>query len=130
MSHPVRVDEGCRNTVYNAIEQSGAEYLSNFRELGVSTFRVEFLEETPEQVAEVINLYGKALRGEISGTSVEDAQSDQSAWRYPGSAREIIGYVGQLGCTILIHLIKIYKYLFLCEEAVVCLELLQLYLFC
>ncbi|BCG61273.1 U32 family peptidase [Paenibacillus sp. URB8-2] len=70
MSHPVRVDEGCRNTVYNAIEQSGAEYLSNFRELGVSTFRVEFLEETPEQVAEVINLYGKALRGEISGTQV------------------------------------------------------------
>ncbi|MFD1776564.1 U32 family peptidase [Paenibacillus rhizophilus] len=70
MSHPVRVDEGCRNTVYNAIEQSGAEYLNNFRELGVSTFRVEFLEETPDQVAEVINLYGKALRGEISGTQV------------------------------------------------------------
>ncbi|OMD03085.1 U32 family peptidase, partial [Paenibacillus odorifer] len=28
MSHPVRVDEGCRNTVYNAVEQSGAEYLN------------------------------------------------------------------------------------------------------
>ncbi|AIQ65808.1 peptidase U32 [Paenibacillus stellifer] len=70
MSHPVRVDEGCRNTVYNAIEQSGAEYLSNFRELGVSSFRVEFLEETPEQVEEVIDLYSRALRGEISGTKV------------------------------------------------------------
>ncbi|MBY9077531.1 U32 family peptidase [Paenibacillus sp. HN-1] len=70
MSHPVRVDEGCRNTVYNAIEQSGAEYLSNFRELGVSTFRVEFLEESPEQVEEVIDLYSRALRGEISGTKV------------------------------------------------------------
>ncbi|AIQ14759.1 U32 family peptidase [Paenibacillus durus] len=70
MIHPVRVDEGCRNTVYNAIEQSGAEYLNNFRELGVSSFRVEFLEETPEQVAEVIDLYSKALRGEISGTQV------------------------------------------------------------
>ncbi|AKG36517.1 U32 family peptidase [Paenibacillus durus] len=70
MIHPVRVDEGCRNTVYNAIEQSGAEYLNNFRELGVSSFRVEFLEETPEQVVEVIDLYGKALRGEISGTQV------------------------------------------------------------
>ncbi len=42
MSHPVRVDEGCRNTVYNAIEQSGAEYLSNFRELGVNSFRWSF----------------------------------------------------------------------------------------
>ncbi len=70
MSHPVRVDEGCRNTVYNAIEQSGAEYLSNFLELGVSRYRVEFLEETPEQVHEVIDLYNRALRGEISGTQV------------------------------------------------------------
>ncbi|MBT2291549.1 U32 family peptidase [Paenibacillus albidus] len=70
MAHPVRVDEGCRNTVYNAVEQSGAEYLNHFRELGVSSYRVEFLEETPEQVAEVISLYSRALRGEISGTQV------------------------------------------------------------
>ncbi|AZK45955.1 U32 family peptidase [Paenibacillus lentus] len=70
MSHPVRVDEGCRNTVYNAIEQSGAEYLQNFLELGVQSYRVEFLEETPEQVHEVIRLYSQALRGEISGTQV------------------------------------------------------------
>ncbi|ASA24438.1 DUF3656 domain-containing U32 family peptidase [Paenibacillus donghaensis] len=70
MSHPVRVDEGCRNTVFNAVEQSGAEYLDNFREHGVSSFRIEFLEETPEQVAEVISLYSRALRGEISGTQV------------------------------------------------------------
>jgi len=28
------------------------------------------LEETPEQVQEVIDLYGRALRGEISGTEV------------------------------------------------------------
>lgn len=70
MSHPVRVDEGCRNTVYNAIEQSGAEYLTNFLQLGVSSYRVEFLEETPEQVHEVIELYTRALRGEISGTQV------------------------------------------------------------
>lgn len=70
MSHPVRVDEGCRNTVYNAIEQSGAEYLSNFLQLGVSQYRVEFLEETPEQVLQVLDLYSKALTGEISGTQV------------------------------------------------------------
>ncbi|WP_433944273.1 DUF3656 domain-containing U32 family peptidase [Paenibacillus sp. SN-8-1] len=70
MSHPVRVDEGCRNTVYNAIEQSGAEYLNHFLEFGVPSYRVEFLEETPEQVLEVIDLYTRALRGEISGTQV------------------------------------------------------------
>ncbi|ASS68114.1 MULTISPECIES: U32 family peptidase [unclassified Paenibacillus] len=70
MSHPVRVDEGCRNTVYNAIEQSGAEYLRNFLELGVRAYRVEFLEEPAEKVAEVLALYRDAINGRISGTQV------------------------------------------------------------
>jgi len=70
MSHPVRVDEGCRNTVYNAIEQSGAEYLRQFSDLGISTFRIEFLEETAEKVEEVIGLYSDALAGRITGTQV------------------------------------------------------------
>lgn len=69
-SHPVRVDTGCRNTVYNAIDQSGAEYLSEFQKLGVGSYRVEFLEEEPERVQEVIRLYRQALRGEVSGTYV------------------------------------------------------------
>jgi len=70
MSHPVRVDEGCRNTVYNAIDQSGAEYVSHFLDAGVRFFRVEFLEEPAERVREVLDLYNRALRGEMSGTQV------------------------------------------------------------
>ncbi|WP_442870371.1 DUF3656 domain-containing U32 family peptidase [Aneurinibacillus sp. Ricciae_BoGa-3] len=70
MSHPVRVDTGCRNTVYNAIEQSGAEYISHFLELGVRDFRIEFLEESEEMVHEVIRLYRQALDGKRTGTSV------------------------------------------------------------
>jgi putative protease len=70
MSHPVRVDEGCRNTVYNAVDQSGAEYIRNFIDLGITTFRVEFLEEPAEKVEQVISLYERAIRGEISGTQV------------------------------------------------------------
>ncbi|EFM11560.1 peptidase U32 [Paenibacillus curdlanolyticus YK9] len=70
MSHPVRVDEGCRNTVYNAIEQSGAEYLSHFIDLGVRVFRIEFLEESGEKVREVMDLYEQALEGRVSGTQV------------------------------------------------------------
>jgi putative protease len=70
MSHPVRVDEGCRNTVYNAIEQSGAEYLQHFLELGVTSYRIEFLEETADKVQEVLSLYARALRGEVSGSQV------------------------------------------------------------
>jgi putative protease len=69
-SHPVRVDTGCRNTVYNAIDQSGAEYLPEFQKQGVGSYRVEFLEEEPGRVQEVIRLYRQALRGEVSGTHV------------------------------------------------------------
>lgn len=69
-SHPVRVDEGCRNTVYNAIEQSGAEYLQHFMDLGVPSFRIEFLEESADKVEEVIRLYRQAIAGRISGTQV------------------------------------------------------------
>ncbi|THF80726.1 U32 family peptidase [Cohnella fermenti] len=70
MNHPVRVDEGCRNTVYNAIEQSGAEYVTNFLELGVPSYRIEFLEETGEKVHEVLQLYRDALEGRVTGTEV------------------------------------------------------------
>lgn len=70
MHHPVRVDVGCRNTVYNAIEQSGAEYISHFVEEGVRHFRIEFLEEDAKDVRKVIALYREALRGERTGTSV------------------------------------------------------------
>ncbi|MFD2671929.1 U32 family peptidase [Marinicrinis sediminis] len=70
MSHPVRVDEGCRNTVYNAIEQSGAEYLQQFQQLGVNRYRIEFLEESGDKVKEVVDLYERAMRGDITGTHV------------------------------------------------------------
>lgn len=70
MSHPVRVDEGCRNTVYNAIEQSGAEYLDTFMELGVRSYRVEFLEESADKVREVLSLYQAAIDGRIRGSEV------------------------------------------------------------
>ncbi|PWK08462.1 DUF3656 domain-containing U32 family peptidase [Tumebacillus permanentifrigoris] len=70
MEHPVRVDTGCRNTVYNAVDQSGAEYLGEFLGNGVRYYRVEFLEEEGKRVREVLDLYRKALNGDVSGTDV------------------------------------------------------------
>jgi len=70
MEHPVRVDTGCRNTVYNAVDQSGAEYLKEFLGHGVTTYRIEFLEEDGQRVKEVVGLYRQALRNEITGTQV------------------------------------------------------------
>jgi putative protease len=63
MEHPLRADVGCRNTLFNAIPQSAAEYLPRLRALGVRHFRVEFLEESPEAVGRTLGLYAEALAG-------------------------------------------------------------------
>jgi putative protease len=68
--HPVKADAGCRNTVYNSLAQTGAEYVSKMLAFGVRHFRIEFLNETPEQVARTIGKYRQLLRGEISGAQL------------------------------------------------------------
>jgi putative protease len=47
---PVVADAGCRNTVFNAVPQSAAEYIGRTRELGLRRFRIELLRETPDQL--------------------------------------------------------------------------------
>ena len=68
--HPLKADVGCRNTVFNAQAQTGAEYMERMIALGVKNFRIEFLNETPEQVVQTISKYRQLLRGEISGAQL------------------------------------------------------------
>ena len=70
MEHPLKADVGCRNTVFNARAQTGAEFVSRLLELGVRTFRVEFVNETAEEVARTIGQYRQLLRGEITGSQL------------------------------------------------------------
>jgi U32 family peptidase len=65
--HPVKADAGCRNTVFNARAQTGADYVSRMLALGVRHYRIEFLNETPGQAAQMIARYRQLLRGEITG---------------------------------------------------------------
>jgi putative protease len=65
--HPVKADAGCRNTVFNARAQTGADYVARMLALGARHFRIEFLNETPEQAAQTIGRYRQLLRGEITG---------------------------------------------------------------
>jgi len=65
--HPVKADVGCRNTVFNARAQTGADHISGFLALGVRHFRLEFVNETPQQVLQTIGHYRRLLAGEISG---------------------------------------------------------------
>jgi U32 family peptidase len=68
--HPLKADSGCRNTVFNARAQTGAESLGRFLDLGARVFRIEFVDETAEQVATVIGRYRALLRGEITGQAL------------------------------------------------------------
>jgi len=65
--HPVKADAGCRNTVFNARAQTGADYAARMLALGVQHFRLEFLDESPAQASQTIRMYRQLLRGEISG---------------------------------------------------------------
>ncbi len=68
--HPVKADVGCRNTVFNALAQTGADYVPRMLESGVRHFRLEFLNESPEQVRQTIEKYRQLLEGQISGTQL------------------------------------------------------------
>jgi U32 family peptidase len=68
--HPVKADAGCRNTVFNARAQTGAEFVGRMIELGARHFRIEFLDEEADEIARVIGRYRQLLAGEITGAEL------------------------------------------------------------
>jgi len=66
MEHPVIVDVGCRNTVFNAQAQSAASLVPRLLERGVKRYRVEFVRETREEAARVLAAYQELLAGRIA----------------------------------------------------------------
>jgi U32 family peptidase len=68
--HILQADAGCRNTVFNGVAQTGAEYIHRLVELGVYNFRLEFVNESPAVVSETIGYYQQLLGGQISGTEL------------------------------------------------------------
>lgn len=64
---PVLPDTGCRNTVFNSVPQSGAEYVGRMRELGITRFRVDLLRESKEQVNPLLTRYACVIAGRDDG---------------------------------------------------------------
>jgi putative protease len=64
IAHPVIVDVGCRNTVFNAKAQSAASCLPQLLSAGVRRFRVEFVRESAEEAKLILRSYAALLRGE------------------------------------------------------------------
>ena len=67
MEHPLKADVGCRNTLFNARAQTGAEFYTQLYDLGVRRFRIEFVNEDANAVRTTLKKYQALLRGEISG---------------------------------------------------------------
>ena len=69
VEHPVKADVGCRNTVYHAKAQSGADFLRSFIDAGARVFRVELLEEDATKARTILQSY----RELIDGTAADPA---------------------------------------------------------
>jgi len=68
--HPLKADAGCRNTVYNSRAQTGAEFAARMIELGARSFRIEFLNESADEVRRTVERYQQLLGGRINGAEL------------------------------------------------------------
>jgi putative protease len=70
LEHPVIVDVGCRNTVFNARAQSAAGSLPRLLEAGIRRFRVELVRENAAETERVLRAYAGLLTGSRTGRQV------------------------------------------------------------
>ena len=90
--HVLRADAGCRNTLFNARAQSGAEFVPQLLRRGVRFFRVEFLDESPDQMKKSVSLYRDLLAGR---RLAQDVWSELKVINQLGVTRGTIGNPGQ-----------------------------------
>jgi U32 family peptidase len=65
--HILQADAGCRNTLFNGKAQTGAEHIQRLIDSGAKYFRIDFLDEKPQEIDRTIHHYQQLLRGEING---------------------------------------------------------------
>jgi putative protease len=64
--HPVNVDVGCRNTVFNAQAQTAASAVPELLAAGVQRFRVELVRESAAETARVYDAYVRLVAGAVA----------------------------------------------------------------
>ena len=78
MVHPLRADVGCRNTLFNAVAQTGAGYFAQLDAACLRDYRVELLDESAAEAANVIVAYQELLTGGQNGGQLWRALRAQS----------------------------------------------------
>jgi putative protease len=84
--HPVIVDAGCRNTVFNAGVQTAAGLVPRLLQAGVRRYRVEFVRESRPEAARVLAAYLDLLAGRIRPSDLQrqlDVRPQQGVGRAP-----------------------------------------------
>ena len=67
---PLKADAGCRNTVFNPRAQTGAEFVDRMIALGARHFRVEFVDESADEVTRTLRAYENLFSGRTSGAEL------------------------------------------------------------
>jgi putative protease len=70
--NPLIADVGCRNTVYNGLAQSAAEFVPQMKALGLLHFRVELLRQDAVATRQLLDRYAHLLSGQSNA---------KTAWR-------------------------------------------------
>ena len=68
--HMIKADAGCRNTVFNARAQTGAEFADALLGAGVRHFRIDVLDEPPRDLDILVQRYRDLLEGRLQGESL------------------------------------------------------------
>lgn len=68
--HPVMADVGCRNTVFGAEAQEASHFLDGWLATGIRHYRLEFVHESGEEVAQIARAFAATLAGEQSAAQL------------------------------------------------------------
>ena len=66
----MKADVGCRNTLYNAVPQTAAEYLPRLHKHGAAACASSFSTTRRPTVKRIITLYREVLAGDRDGKSL------------------------------------------------------------
>ena len=76
--HTLQADVGCRNTLYRGQAQTGARYFSELAATGLSRFRLELLDESPDAASDLIMTYQRLISGEQIGADLHEDLNAES----------------------------------------------------
>jgi putative protease len=78
IDHPLRADVGCRNTLFNAVPQTGARFFAQLADAGLRDYRIELLEENATESERIIRAYQELLAGRQEGEGLSRTLRAQS----------------------------------------------------